>query len=160
MLLWGKLIHGRDLKDKKLFKITNKTEVHHDFRYVTGINTDVLLFNDDINDDCCEGGLYFSDAENICRWIDENICRRIDRDSSFIREVTVSDDEVIIEQRNKYRAHTIILGERMSLFEVSTWEYLVEQGADIHANGDYALRWAAKNGHLDVVKYLVKQGVE
>jgi len=37
-------------------------------------------------------------------------------------------------------------------------KYLVEQGANVHAGDDLALRWAAGNGHLDVVKYLVEQG--
>ena len=148
----GKLIYGKELKNKKLFKITNKTEIHHNFQYSTGVNTDVLPFNDDIKDDCCKGGLYFSKAEDIFRWINS--------DSSCIREVTISDDEVIIKQQNKYRAHTIILGERMSLFEVSTWKYLVEHGADIHANNNHALRWAAENGYLEVVKYLEEQDVE
>jgi ankyrin repeat protein len=31
---------------------------------------------------------------------------------------------------------------------------LVEQGADIHARNDDALRCASENGHLDVVKFL------
>jgi len=35
---------------------------------------------------------------------------------------------------------------------------LVEQGADLHAQNDYALRLAAENGHLKVVKYLLEQG--
>ena len=33
-------------------------------------------------------------------------------------------------------------------------EYLVEQGADIHAQADYALSWAAREGHLEVSEYL------
>lgn len=31
---------------------------------------------------------------------------------------------------------------------------LLENGADIHALDDHALRWAATNGHLDVVRIL------
>lgn len=31
---------------------------------------------------------------------------------------------------------------------------LVSQGADIHARDDYALRWSAYNGHLEVVEFL------
>jgi len=37
---------------------------------------------------------------------------------------------------------------------------LVELGADIHAVDDYALRWAAEYGHLSVVKYLIEQGAD
>ncbi|RKX25339.1 MAG: hypothetical protein DRP47_09960, partial [Candidatus Zixiibacteriota bacterium] len=39
-------------------------------------------------------------------------------------------------------------------------KYLVEHGADVTVDDDYAVRWASKNGHLDVVKYLVEQGVD
>ena len=39
-------------------------------------------------------------------------------------------------------------------------KYLVEQGADIHANNDYALQLAASYGNMPVVKYLVEQGAE
>ena len=36
---------------------------------------------------------------------------------------------------------------------------LVAQGANIHADHDEALRIAAYNGHLEVVKFLVTQGL-
>ena len=39
-------------------------------------------------------------------------------------------------------------------------KYLVKQGADIHAQDDGALRWAADEGCLEVVKYLVEQGAD
>jgi len=39
-------------------------------------------------------------------------------------------------------------------------KYLVKKGADITANINYPLRWASKNGHLKVVKYLVKKGAD
>ena len=35
---------------------------------------------------------------------------------------------------------------------------LIEQGADLHANHEGALRLAADFGHLEVVKYLLEQG--
>jgi hypothetical protein len=36
-------------------------------------------------------------------------------------------------------------------------QYLVEKGADIHVDNDYALLFSAENGHLDVVKYLIEK---
>jgi hypothetical protein len=35
-------------------------------------------------------------------------------------------------------------------------KYLIENGADIHADDDYALVFAVSYGHLDVVKYLIE----
>src|SRR3989344_2681519 len=37
---------------------------------------------------------------------------------------------------------------------------LLDQGADIHANHDLALRWSACSGHLPVVQYLLEQGAD
>ena len=37
-------------------------------------------------------------------------------------------------------------------------EYLVQNGANIHANNNSALNWASQNGHLEIVKFLHKEG--
>ena len=37
---------------------------------------------------------------------------------------------------------------------------LVEHGADVNAQGSYALREAVKSGNLDIVQYLVKHGAD
>jgi len=34
------------------------------------------------------------------------------------------------------------------------FKYLVDHRANVHADNDYALQWASKNGYLDIVKYL------
>ncbi len=39
-------------------------------------------------------------------------------------------------------------------------KYLLEMGADIHANDNYALRFSAENGRLEIVKYLVEMGAD
>ena len=39
-------------------------------------------------------------------------------------------------------------------------KYLVSQGADINANDNYAVRMASHNGHLEIVRYLVSQGAD
>ncbi len=35
---------------------------------------------------------------------------------------------------------------------------MLSEGADIHADNDFALRWASEKGHLEVVKYLTERG--
>jgi hypothetical protein len=39
-------------------------------------------------------------------------------------------------------------------------KYLVSLGADIRSEDDYAVRWASKYGHLEMVRYLVSQGAD
>jgi 3-polyprenyl-4-hydroxybenzoate decarboxylase len=39
-------------------------------------------------------------------------------------------------------------------------KYLVSQGADISARDNTPVIWASSNGHLEVVKYLVSQGAD
>jgi len=38
--------------------------------------------------------------------------------------------------------------------QLETVEYLVECGADFRARNDEAVRFAAENGHLEIVNYL------
>ena len=43
---------------------------------------------------------------------------------------------------------------------LETVKYLVEHGANIHAEYDYAFLMASDNGHLEIVKYLVRHGAD
>jgi len=39
-------------------------------------------------------------------------------------------------------------------------KHLLGQGADLHADNDGALRWAGEKGRLEVVKYLLERGAD
>jgi ankyrin repeat protein len=39
-------------------------------------------------------------------------------------------------------------------------KFALQNGANIHADNDYALRWAAIKGYLPVVKFLVENGAD
>ena len=56
------------------------------------------------------------------------------------------------EQLNKQLIHAATNGNLKII------KYLVEQGADIHADNDYALRLASSYGKLEIIKYLVEKG--
>ena len=54
----------------------------------------------------------------------------------------------------------IILYEACSIGNLELVKLCVENGADITAEYNYAIRWAAYYGHLDVVIYLHKNGAD
>ena len=136
------------------FKITNKKENHHGFQYVDGLNVLEEEFNNDPDRSCCAGGLYFTNAANIFKFLEYGV---------YLREVTLPTDTtdfLMIKDKDgsKWRANMIILGKRYELYTVDTFKYLIECGAYIHADNDLALIRCAKKGYLDVVKYLVDNG--
>jgi hypothetical protein len=116
--------------------------------YKTGLNIDVLPFCP--YGDCTPGGIYFS-REDILSFLEYG---------PWIREVVIPGDAQVYENPGspkKWKADKLILGERRET-NLEIIKSLVEEGADIHADSDYALRLAAVNGHLDIVKFLVEQG--
>ena len=138
------------------FKITNAGENHHGFQYSDGLNVLKGKFNDDPNASCCAGGLYFTNAENISKFLDYGI---------YLREVilpTYNPDFQMIKdpQGDKWRANMIILGKRYDLSDIETLRYLVQNGFDIHVNNNSALRLSAENGYMVVVKSLVENGAD
>jgi hypothetical protein len=80
----------------------------------------------------------------------------------WIREVTLLPESQVYENPGtpkKWKTDIFCLGERKPI-TLETIKYLIEQGADIHACCDYALRWSARNGHTDTVKCLIEQGAD
>ena len=59
-----------------------------------------------------------------------------------MREITLpendNDFKMVKDEENKWRANKIIFGQKHNLNNVDTWKYLMKQGANIHANDDYA----------------------
>lgn len=121
----------------KYYKILNEKENHYGIQYKTGLNVDVCFASDDI--------LAFLSM------------------GYWIREVTLPKGEEVYEnpsengEPRKYKAHRVILGERRKITPDVIKE-LVNEGANIHARDDSALRWASARGHLDIVKYLIEHG--
>ena len=134
--------------EKLYFKITNKKENHHGFQYYDGLNELKEEFNDDPDASCVAGGFYFTDVENIFKFLDFGI---------YLREITLpindSDFRIVKDKSDKWRTNKIILGQKRNLSDVSTFQYLIDRGADIN-DYIYAVKYASKNGHLDIVKLL------
>lgn len=51
-----------------------------------------------------------------------------------------------------------LLDEALLVDILETVKFLVENGANIHADDESALRTRAQNGHLEVVRFLVDNG--
>ncbi|XWV26720.1 ankyrin repeat protein [Tupanvirus soda lake] len=142
------------MKSKLFFKITNANENHHGYQYHDGLNVLDKPFQE--SGSCVPGGLYFTDVENIFKFLNYGI---------YLRKIELPLDDpdfrmVQDKDGDKWRANKIILGEKRSLTNPETFQYLVSLGANIHTNYDYALRWSAEKGYLDVVKYLVDKGTD
>jgi ankyrin repeat protein len=155
-------------------KVTNEKENHNGHQYIDGLNYDARLdltpihgtsSKDTSND---RRGLYYTDIENVCRFIYNGF---------YVRDITLPEDDSTFKSTNiqpdaknhtdpKYKpdpiwfANKLILGKRRPIHEVATFEYLVENGANIRICDDRALIYCAEQGYLDVVKYLVQQGAD
>lgn len=190
---------------KPLFvKIMRDKENHYGYQYRDGLNILPDNFNDNPNNSCTKGGFYFTTPNFIHRYYNiGNNLRIIDlpvNDPEFKMVRDISGD--------KWRANRIILKEKYPLAVIETyrelnlklpplficvenkfWElakfvvrdrnemnielvhaaknghlevvkYLIGSGADIQTNHNGALRSAARNGHLKIVKYLIDKGAD
>jgi len=153
----------------KYFIITNADENLNGIHYHNGLNIIDEEFN---TDQCVCDGFYFTNAKNILSFLDNGINLR----KVYLPINNKKFEMVKDPNENKWRsnlvnratgelvlsdtANMLILGEKMSLSDPKTFEYLIECGADIHVNHEYALRWACKNGYLEVVKFLVESGAD
>jgi len=134
----------------KYYKIISEDHIHNGYEYKEGLNILGEGFNP--SGDCEPGGFYFAREDILC-FIDYG---------TWLYEVEIPADAQVYENhRNpkKWKADKIILKNKRRIDQEAI-KYLVENGADIHARDDLALRWAAGNCHLEVVKYLVEQGAD
>ena len=133
----------------KYYKVVNR-KGHRGVKYKNGIVTDPLPFNPSGN--CEKGGLYFA-RKDILSFLHYG---------DHIYEVEPIGE---VYQNpgfpKKYKAHSL------KLKYVGNWkkdinviDRLFEDGADIHACNDEALRSSAENGYLEVVQYLIEKGAD
>jgi len=122
---------------KTYWKVTNEDECHYGLQYKTGLIIDPKPFNNDPNESCVEGGIYFTTKEFIHRffWIGTNLRH---------------------PNNDKYRADKVILGEKKDLnyyfdhlfdkktFPIDEYKYLIK-----HCN-KYFNKW------FDIEMYFLK----
>uniref|UniRef100_A0A6G6AC28 Ankyrin repeat-containing protein n=1 Tax=Borely moumouvirus TaxID=2712067 RepID=A0A6G6AC28_9VIRU len=143
---------------EEFYKITNINETHYGFKYEDGINImiDVFIKQDSksIKSSCLHNGLYFSNLQNILRYINHGV---------YLRKINLPfDDPVFIMEKDpiepKWRSNMIILKDKYDLRNTETFDMLIKLGVNIHVDNDLPLRWAAKNGFYNIVEYLLNNG--
>lgn len=144
----GTSIKGKDLKGHLLCKILSEDMFIKTFQYHMGENVDIYPL---VIKDRCEAGIQFTDEKNVISFL--SFCTKL-----AVIEVPESADVYVDYER--YETHKLIVKKIMSLSEVSTWNYLIENGVDITSCNNFVVRWAAENGHLEVVQYLHEQGAD
>ena len=95
-------------RDKTYWKVTNSRECHHGLQYKTGLIVDPEPFNNNPNESCVPGGIYFTTKKYLHKffWIGHNL-----------RPVKIPKDARVVldPEGDKYRADKIILGEKKDL---------------------------------------------
>ena len=138
---------------ERYFRLTNEKENHRGFQYKTGLNVDTNPFVP--RGMCQQGGLYFFSEEQLeefytiggvvsPKWIREVFFTSETREA----RLACSRCSRIYVEKGKYKADKFILGEREE-FDSVLLEWIKEGKCD-----GYTMDDAAKNGHLDVMKYL------
>jgi hypothetical protein len=135
----------------KFYKIFTNNDIHNRFKYKNGLNVDTNEFESDPTKSCCIGGLYFSNKENILKFMPFG---------NFIREVEVPEgNEIVLDPSgDKYRAHALFLHRRKDLRKLSTWKWIIKQGICINDKKNTVLTMLIIMGSLEVVKFLVDNG--
>jgi hypothetical protein len=168
-------------------KITNAEENHYGLQYHDGLNVDPVPF--DKEGSCCPGGIYFTTPEYICNFLQMGCYIRevmVPEDAEMVKdpggnkwrspkvmlgprkELWNVDTwkwllEIIIDTGiNEVSSKSLDTALRWSSYDgyLEVVKYLVENGADIHANNGYALKYASQHGYLEVVKFLVENGAD
>jgi len=119
------------------YKITNTTENHHGFQYRPGLNV--------LKEPFSLSGFYYTDISHILNFLDYGI---------YLRKVSIPRDASVVQDGDKWRSDKIILQEKYLLGDLETFRYLYAQGAPVK-NNVTVLEWAAKNGYLTIVKYVL-----
>jgi hypothetical protein len=131
----------------KYYKIVDPAG-HNGMVYKEGLNIDILSFNP--SGDCEPGGIYFA-KEHIFAFCEYG---------TEVYEVEpvgrIYENPGVCPK--KFKAHQVNLKYVGKLWDIKTLKILLDDGADIHADDDYALRWGSYMGHFEVVKFLVENG--
>lgn len=101
---------------KTYYKVLRKDMTHRGFKYEMGLNVDTNEFNDNPEQKCVKGGLYFVNDCNIINFMNLG---------SYLAEIIIPEDAKVISLNNKYRADKIIIKSIIELYNVTALSYVI-----------------------------------
>ena len=142
----GTIIKGKELKNYMLLKVLPENMVMQGFQYRVGMNE---YRGSSALDKSLETGFRFYFAKDFCRYLS---------DGTELTLVKIPNDEDVYVGRDWLLSHRLVIEKTFHLNEIlsspQSLETLILNGADITVKHDYAVGWAAGNGHLEAVKCL------
>jgi hypothetical protein len=99
---------GSDYEGKIFYKIINKNMVNKNYRFNIELNILDELFNP--YDGCSSGGFYFCNMNNLKDWL------FLFKDS-YICEVVLPNDALVIPMNTKYKANKIIINKLLDVLD-------------------------------------------
>ena len=113
------VLSGREFNEKyqgkKFVKLTNESENHNGYQFLTGLNVDTVPFNP--RGICQPGGIYFCEWDKLPMWIDYGSWIMV-----YARCVSIPEDAQVYEEGNKFKANKLMLGERQKIAELEIWK--------------------------------------
>ena len=100
-------------KNKKYYKVVDENG-HYGVCYKLGLNIDPLPFNDNKDDECVEGGIYFSDLDSIFCYFHYG---------DYVAEISIPADAKVCANDNwdKARADKIIINKMINKKDFIRW---------------------------------------
>ncbi len=116
------------------------------YQYNEGLN--VLDKPFESTGSCVPGGLYFTNIENIFKFINYGI---------YLVKVTVPEDAQMVKDpdNDKWRADKIIISDKKDLRQIDTIKYLIENGANIKRDYHFVIDFTINNGLHDILEYIL-----
>jgi hypothetical protein len=146
------------------YTITNKDEIHNGYKYKDGLNI-LEEFNENINDDCCKGGFYFTTAEYIHELYEfgENL---------RVVELPLDNPNFkMVELNKKFKANMIILKEKYNFNNLNDFKkiYYINinynynicnieilewlKNINYSFNSEKIIKNSSKNGYVNVLEW-------
>ena len=129
------MITGKEFNEQnkgvRFVKLTNESCCHNGFEFKEGLNVDTVEFDE--KEECCPGGLYFCKYEDFGEWIKYGNHEKME----YIWDVTIPDEEKVINMGKKLKVHSFILLNKQCIWN----------------NNDICLEVVKQNGYaLEYVK--------